>query len=94
VDAPFEPPEGSDRVVVPEERSYGSRPGRTRRQKERKARESEVPPPAARCPCASACVPTRPGVVLGCLLVAALLLYWVPAAGSASPTWTGWAGSA
>ncbi|MFD8718253.1 lipopolysaccharide biosynthesis protein [Streptomyces sp. NPDC059629] len=24
--------------------------------------------------------PTRPGVVLGCLLVAALLLYWVPAA--------------
>ncbi|MEU0964614.1 lipopolysaccharide biosynthesis protein [Streptomyces sp. NPDC005917] len=25
-------------------------------------------------------VPTRPGVVLGCLLIAALLLYWVPAA--------------
>ncbi|MFI5686420.1 lipopolysaccharide biosynthesis protein [Streptomyces sp. NPDC051636] len=37
------------------------------------AREEALPKPAARL------LPTRPGVVLGCLLIAALLLYWVPA---------------
>jgi hypothetical protein len=36
----------------------------------------EEPPPS---PSRNRLLPTRPGVVLGCLLVAALLLYWVPA---------------
>ncbi|WP_129309945.1 lipopolysaccharide biosynthesis protein [Streptomyces sp. L2] len=36
----------------------------------------EEPP---RSPSRHRLLPTRPGVVLGCLLVAALLLYWVPA---------------
>ncbi|MYX45743.1 lipopolysaccharide biosynthesis protein, partial [Streptomyces sp. SID89] len=39
------------------------------------APEGGVPPAARR----SRLAPTRSGVVLGCLLVAALLLYWVPA---------------
>ncbi|MFF6992811.1 lipopolysaccharide biosynthesis protein [Streptomyces sp. NPDC010273] len=44
-----------------------------------KALEAEVPPPARPLSLRERLVPTRPGVVLGCLLVAALLLYWVPA---------------
>lgn len=44
-----------------------------------KAPEAEVPPPARPLSLRERLVPTRPGVVLGCLLVAALLLYWVPA---------------
>ncbi|MFG2605190.1 lipopolysaccharide biosynthesis protein [Streptomyces sp. NPDC048514] len=34
---------------------------------------------AARPPLRERLLPTRPGAVLGCLLIAALLLYWVPA---------------
>ncbi|MGQ4434161.1 lipopolysaccharide biosynthesis protein [Streptomyces sp. SAS_260] len=44
-----------------------------------KASGAEVPPPARPLSLRERLVPTRPGVVLGCLLVAALLLYWVPA---------------
>ncbi|MFJ3420173.1 lipopolysaccharide biosynthesis protein [Streptomyces sp. NPDC086082] len=44
-----------------------------------KAPEAEVPPPARPLSLRERLAPTRPGVVLGCLLVAALLLYWVPA---------------
>ncbi|MFJ8062063.1 lipopolysaccharide biosynthesis protein [Streptomyces sp. NPDC096142] len=43
------------------------------------AQEGEVPPPVRPSSLRERLVPTRPGVVLGCLLVAALLLYWVPA---------------
>ncbi|MBW8793817.1 MAG: lipopolysaccharide biosynthesis protein [Streptomyces sp.] len=39
----------------------------------------ESAPPSARS-LRERLTPTRPGVVLGCLLIAALLLYWVPAA--------------
>ncbi|CAL9625065.1 hypothetical protein SUDANB105_05934 [Streptomyces sp. enrichment culture] len=45
--------------------------------------EAAVPPPAPPAPPMARrqrLMPTRLGVVLGCLLVAALLLYWVPAA--------------
>ncbi|MGW3310438.1 lipopolysaccharide biosynthesis protein [Streptomyces sp. NPDC001073] len=41
--------------------------------------EAEVPPPARPLSLRERLAPTRPGVVLGCLLAAALLLYWVPA---------------
>ncbi|MFD4873756.1 lipopolysaccharide biosynthesis protein [Streptomyces sp. NPDC058420] len=44
-----------------------------------KAPEAEVPSPVRPLSLRERLVPTRPGVVLGCLLVAALLLYWVPA---------------
>ncbi|WP_405994311.1 lipopolysaccharide biosynthesis protein [Streptomyces sp. NBC_00986] len=80
VDAPFEPANGSDRVVVPEESLVREQAREDAAEQERKARESEVPPPARPLSLRERLVPTRPGVVLGCLLVAALLLYWVPAA--------------
>lgn len=73
VDAPFEPANGSDRVVVPEAALVAADA------REAEAREAEVPPPARPLSLRERLVPTRPGVVLGCLLVAALLLYWVPA---------------
>jgi O-antigen/teichoic acid export membrane protein len=73
VDAPFEPANGSDRVVVPEAALVAAEA------RETEAREAEVPPPARPLSLRERLVPTRPGVVLGCLLVAALLLYWVPA---------------
>ncbi|MFF7355535.1 MULTISPECIES: lipopolysaccharide biosynthesis protein [Streptomyces] len=42
--------------------------------------EEPVPDePPAPVPLRQRLLPTRPGVVLGCLLIAALLLYWVPA---------------
>ncbi|MFI5886362.1 lipopolysaccharide biosynthesis protein [Streptomyces sp. NPDC051554] len=80
VDAPFEPANGSDRVVVPEESLVREQAREDAAEKEREAREPEVPPPARPLSLRERLVPTRPGVVLGCLLVAALLLYWVPAA--------------
>ncbi|MEU9478307.1 lipopolysaccharide biosynthesis protein [Streptomyces sp. NPDC048191] len=45
------------------------------------AAEEPVPeePPAPLLPLRRRLLPTRSGVVLGCLLIAALLLYWVPA---------------
>ncbi|WP_327405172.1 lipopolysaccharide biosynthesis protein [Streptomyces sp. NBC_01288] len=80
VDAPFEAAGGSDRVVVPEESLVREQAREDAAEKEREAQESEVPPPARPLSLRERLVPTRPGVVLGCLLVAALLLYWVPAA--------------
>ena len=80
VDAPFEPAGGSDRVVVPEESLVREQAREDAAKKEREARKSEVPPPARPLSLRERLMPTRPGVVLSCLLVAALLLYWVPAA--------------
>ncbi|WP_405857852.1 lipopolysaccharide biosynthesis protein [Streptomyces sp. NBC_01515] len=77
VDAPFEPANGSDRVVVSEESLVREQ---AREDTAEKARKSEVPPPSRPLSLRERLAPTRPGVVLGCLLVAALLLYWVPAA--------------
>ncbi|MGW3104805.1 lipopolysaccharide biosynthesis protein [Streptomyces sp. NPDC001100] len=73
VDAPFEPANGSDRVVVPEAALVAAEA------RETESREAEVPPPARPLSLRERMVPTRPGLVLGCLLAAALLLYWVPA---------------
>ncbi|MFE9599881.1 lipopolysaccharide biosynthesis protein [Streptomyces hokutonensis] len=73
VDAPFEPANGSDRVVVSEAALVAAEA------RETESREAEVPPPARPLSLRERLVPTRPGVVLGCLLAAALLLYWVPA---------------
>ena len=80
VDAPFEPAGGSDRVVVPEESLVREQAREDAAKKEREAQKSEVPPPARPLSLRERLMPTRPGVVLSCLLVAALLLYWVPAA--------------
>ncbi|WP_262058344.1 lipopolysaccharide biosynthesis protein [Streptomyces sp. STR69] len=73
VDAPFGPANGSDRVVVPEAALVAAEA------RETESREAEVPPPARPLSLRERLVPSRPGVVLGCLLAAALLLYWVPA---------------
>ncbi|MFJ4632065.1 lipopolysaccharide biosynthesis protein [Streptomyces sp. NPDC088847] len=54
-------------------------PERAKDTETEKAAEAEVPPPARPLSLRERLAPTRPGVVLGCLLVAALLLYWVPA---------------
>ncbi|WOX08598.1 lipopolysaccharide biosynthesis protein [Streptomyces sp. N50] len=74
VDAPFEPADGADRAVVPEAALVAADV------RETESKAAEVPPPARPLSLRERLVPTRPGVVLGCLLVAALLLYWVPAA--------------
>ncbi|MET7681844.1 lipopolysaccharide biosynthesis protein [Streptomyces sp. NPDC005423] len=47
--------------------------------REKEVPEAEVPPPGRPLPLCERLKPTRPGVALGCLLAAALLLYWVPA---------------
>ncbi|WP_420312153.1 lipopolysaccharide biosynthesis protein [Streptomyces sp. YS-B37] len=54
-------------------------PERAKDTETEKAPKAEVPPPARPLSLRERLAPTRPGVVLGCLLVAALLLYWVPA---------------
>ncbi|WP_328934587.1 MULTISPECIES: lipopolysaccharide biosynthesis protein [unclassified Streptomyces] len=54
-------------------------PERAKDTETEKAAEAEVPPPAGPLSLRERLMPTRPGVVLGCLLMAALLLYWVPA---------------
>ncbi|MEU9408960.1 lipopolysaccharide biosynthesis protein [Streptomyces sp. NPDC048281] len=64
VDAPF------GKTVVPEEPDVPGVP----------AEAPEEPAPAPARSLRERLTPTRSGVVLGCLLVAALLLYWVPAA--------------
>ncbi|MEV5320054.1 lipopolysaccharide biosynthesis protein [Streptomyces sp. NPDC052687] len=66
--APFE--RDAERPV---EEGGASEPVRVAREP---AATPEVPPPSWR----ERLMPTRLGVVLGCLLIAALLLYWVPAA--------------
>ncbi|MFJ3305800.1 lipopolysaccharide biosynthesis protein [Streptomyces sp. NPDC086549] len=64
VDAPFE------NALAPE---AAATPGEVAAVRAKDPPETPVPPLRDRL------MPTRPGVVLGCLLIAALLLYWVPA---------------
>ncbi|MGI5453506.1 lipopolysaccharide biosynthesis protein [Streptomyces sp. CA-249302] len=75
VDAPFEA-EFERRVVQQEE--FERKAEASLVQEEAPVRESE--PPSA-VPWRERLRPSRLGVVLGCLLAAALLLYWVPALG-------------
>ncbi|GGU94523.1 hypothetical protein GCM10010260_32100 [Streptomyces filipinensis] len=79
VDAPF---------TEEERRATFDKPGRTAPDTaapdaavpDETAFEEPVPDePPAPVPLRQRLLPTRPGVVLGCLLIAALLLYWVPA---------------
>ena len=67
VDAPFEAEFDAGKDVVREE--AGAQPAHE------EVRESDAPPSSWR----ERLIPTRIGVILGCLLTAALLLYWVPA---------------
>ncbi|MFD5844930.1 lipopolysaccharide biosynthesis protein [Streptomyces chartreusis] len=82
VDAPFEDefdagkgeaavPEEREEVVVREEAAVPEEP----LMHQEPALPSDVPAPSGR----ERLLPTRLGVILGCLLIAALLLYWVPA---------------
>ncbi|MFD7461989.1 lipopolysaccharide biosynthesis protein [Streptomyces sp. NPDC059868] len=75
VDAPFEPEdEPPHRTEQPEisEKKDVAQPVQLA--------EAAAPPPAPPAGLRRRLMPTRLGVVLGCLLIAALLLYWVPAA--------------
>ncbi|MGW4167379.1 lipopolysaccharide biosynthesis protein [Streptomyces chartreusis] len=82
VDAPFEDefdagkgeaaaPEEREEAVVREETAVPEEPS----MHEEPVPPSDVPAPGGR----ERLLPTRLGVILGCLLIAALLLYWVPA---------------
>ncbi|WP_330353405.1 lipopolysaccharide biosynthesis protein [Streptomyces chartreusis] len=82
VDAPFEDefdagkgeaavPEEREEAVVREEAAVPEEPS----MHEEPVPPAEVPAPGGR----ERLLPTRLGVILGCLLIAALLLYWVPA---------------
>lgn len=82
VDAPFEDefdagkgeaavPEEREEAVVREEAAVPEEPS----MHEEPVPPAEVPAPGRR----ERLLPTRLGVILGCLLIAALLLYWVPA---------------
>lgn len=82
VDAPFEDefdagkgeaavPEVREEAVVREEAAVPEEPP----MHQEPAPPSDVPAPSGR----ERLLPTRLGVILGCLLIAALLLYWVPA---------------
>ncbi|GAA3552435.1 lipopolysaccharide biosynthesis protein [Streptomyces osmaniensis] len=82
VDAPFEnefdagkgeaaPPDEREEAVVREEAAVPEEPP----MHQEPAPPSDVPAPSGR----ERLLPTRLGVILGCLLIAALLLYWVPA---------------
>jgi O-antigen/teichoic acid export membrane protein len=78
VDAPFErdagrPPEQPEKEEAKEEASESV-------QLAEAAAPAPPPPPPSPPSWRERLMPTRLGVVLGCLLVAALLLYWVPAA--------------
>ncbi|MET8245367.1 lipopolysaccharide biosynthesis protein [Streptomyces sp. NPDC005202] len=73
VDAPFG---AEERAVVPEAPAAAEEDtGEEALREEPEVRQPDAPPLSWR----ERLVPTRPGVVLGCLLLAALLLYWVPA---------------
>ncbi|MBT1096246.1 lipopolysaccharide biosynthesis protein [Streptomyces sp. Tu102] len=82
VDAPFEDefdagkgeaavPEEREEAVVREETAVPEEPS----MHEEPVPQADVPAPGGR----ERLLPTRLGVILGCLLIAALLLYWVPA---------------
>lgn len=88
VDAPFEAEfdAGKGEEAVPEEREEAAvREEAVVRQETAVREEPPMPEDPVRQPQAPAptwrerLLPTRLGVVLGCLLIAALLLYWVPA---------------
>ncbi|POX45709.1 hypothetical protein C3489_33555 [Streptomyces sp. Ru71] len=74
IDAPFE--EAFDAGFGEQEAVVAEEAAAVRREAPVPAEE---PPPAEPPPSRGRLTPTRPGLVLGCLLTAALLLYWVPA---------------
>ncbi|MGW5469672.1 lipopolysaccharide biosynthesis protein [Streptomyces chartreusis] len=82
VDAPFEDEfdAGKGEAAVPEEREEAVVREEAAVPEEPSMHEEPVPPPDVPAPGGrERLLPTRLGVILGCLLIAALLLYWVPA---------------
>ncbi|QKZ22623.1 lipopolysaccharide biosynthesis protein [Streptomyces chartreusis] len=82
VDAPFEDEfdAGKGEAAVPEEREEAVVREETAVPEEPSMYEEPVPPADVPAPGGrERLLPTRLGVILGCLLIAALLLYWVPA---------------
>ncbi|MFE7446239.1 lipopolysaccharide biosynthesis protein [Streptomyces chartreusis] len=84
VDAPFEDEfdagKGKGEAAVPEEREEAVVREEAAVPEEPSMHEEPVPPADVPAPGRrERLLPTRLGVVLGCLLIAALLLYWVPA---------------
>ncbi|MFE6943758.1 lipopolysaccharide biosynthesis protein [Streptomyces chartreusis] len=82
VDAPFEDEfdAGKGEAAVPEEREEAVVREETAVPEEPSMHEEPVPPADVPAPGGrKRLLPTRLGVILGCLLIAALLLYWVPA---------------
>ncbi|MFD5015606.1 lipopolysaccharide biosynthesis protein [Streptomyces chartreusis] len=82
VDAPFEDEfdAGKGEAAVPEEREEAVVREETAVPEEPSMHEEPVPPADVPAPGGrERLLPTRLGVILGCLLIAALLLYWVPA---------------
>ncbi|MFJ4370379.1 lipopolysaccharide biosynthesis protein [Streptomyces chartreusis] len=82
VDAPFENEfdAGKGEAAVPEEREEAVVREETAVPEEPSMHEEPVPPADVPAPGGrERLLPTRLGVILGCLLIAALLLYWVPA---------------
>ncbi|MFE4575924.1 lipopolysaccharide biosynthesis protein [Streptomyces chartreusis] len=82
VDAPFEDEfdAGKGEAAVPEEREEAVVREETAVPEEPSMHEEPVPPADVPAPGRrERLLPTRLGVILGCLLIAALLLYWVPA---------------
>ncbi|MEV0222528.1 polysaccharide biosynthesis C-terminal domain-containing protein [Streptomyces sp. NPDC050704] len=80
VDAPFEPRVGGTSKAAGAREGSASRPVRAGSTSEL-ASEADAPPGPAGPPASwrERLRPTRPGVLLGSLLTAALILYWVPA---------------
>lgn len=82
VDAPFDTDfdAGNGDEAVPEEREEAAVREESAAREEPSMHEEAVRQPDAPSPTwRERLLPTRLGVVLGCLLIAALLLYWVPA---------------
>ncbi|MGW9590499.1 lipopolysaccharide biosynthesis protein [Streptomyces chartreusis] len=82
VDAPFEDEfdAGKGEAAVPEEREEAVVRVKAAVPEEPSMHEEPVPPADVPAPARrERLLPTRLGVILGCLLIAALLLYWVPA---------------
>ncbi|MGW1359516.1 lipopolysaccharide biosynthesis protein [Streptomyces chartreusis] len=82
VDAPFEDEfdAGKGEAAVPEEREEAVVRVEAAVPEEPSMHEEPVPPADVPAPARrERLLPTRLGVILGCLLIAALLLYWVPA---------------
>ncbi|MEU6303570.1 lipopolysaccharide biosynthesis protein [Streptomyces chartreusis] len=82
VDAPFEDEfdAGKGEAAAPEEREEAVVREETAVPEEPSMHEEPLPPDDVPAPGGrERLLPTRLGVILGCLLIAALLLYWVPA---------------